>query len=463
MFEIDTIYQGHAIDIMRQMPDKWLNYCITSPPYWGLRDYKIEPLIWDGDPECEHDWEVITHQAKGGHAKLDNMPNVGANRSEIENGISVRFGYESQFCLKCNAWRGSLGLEPTMDMFINHLCSIFDVVKQNLRDDGTLWVNLGDTYASNGSQDTRFWHGDNPGKHKFNGDGELSKGYSGRCRTNEVPSKSLCMIPFRFAIEMVNRGWILRNDIIWHKPNCMPSSAKDRFTVDFEHVFFFTKSKRYYFEQQFEQYKTAAPENISYRKNGKSDSRKINNGGTFTMATNGFWQPEGSGRNKRAVWSINTRSFSEAHFATFPETLIEPMIKAGCPEFVCVKCGKPREKILDRVDKRHWIERNDYKEGKYSFEYLKTKQRNEVGRNDAAAAFKIPEYYFLGYTDCGCNAGFDGGIVYDPFMGAGTVAVVARRLNRHYVGSELNPKYIDMANRRIANEIPQMEFSLAGG
>lgn len=416
MIEVDTIVQGDCLEVMNTFPDKSINCCITSPPYWGLRDYGIEPLIWDGDPECEHTFDsdnayhdnlryrvgYNTSVGNNINPKIYTILHRGSTKSNVQNKSSITNGTsESQFCLKCNAWRGSLGLEPTMDMYISHLCSIFDEVKRVLRDDGTLWVNLGDTYASNGSQETRFWYSDNPGKHKFNGDGELSKGYSGRCRTSEVPSKSLCMIPFRFAIEMVNRGWILRNDIIWHKPNCMPSSAKDRFTVDFEHVFFFTKSKRYYFEQQFEPIKM---DSIMRARRGVDESNKYNQEKYQPL---GVCMPTMSkprefigydgvnneyenhqGRNKRAVWSITTKGFSEAHFATFPETLIEPMVKAGCPE---------------------------------------------------------------------------GGLVYDPFMGAGTVAVVAKRLNRRYIGSELKAEYIEMANRRIGKEIPQMEFSLAGG
>ncbi len=413
MLEVDSIIKGHAVNIMRQMPDNWVNCIITSPPYWGLRDYGIEPLIWDGDPECEHTFDSdnayhdnlryrVGHNTTVGNnvnPEIYTIKKTGGLNGKLGENNPAHFESSSQFCSICIAWRGSLGLEPSMEMYINHLCSIFDEAKRVLKDDGSLWVNIGDTYASNGSQETRFWHGSNQGKHQLgNGDGLLSKEYSGRCRTNEVPSKSLCMIPFRFAIEMGNRGWILRNDLIWHKPNCMPSSAKDRFTVDFEHVFFFTKSKRYYFKQQFEPFKI---DSVKRMRRGQNEGKWHTE-----EAPKGFYQRlheprdfqgyDGinreynmhKGRNKRAIWSITTKGFPEAHFATFPETLVEPMIKAGCPE---------------------------------------------------------------------------GGIVYDPFMGAGTVAVVAKRLNRHFVGSELKADYVEMAKRRIAKEIPQMEFRLAGG
>jgi len=403
MIERDTIYQGHAVDIMRQMPDKWLNCCITSPPYWGLRDYGIEPLIWDSDPECEHTFDSdnayhdnlryrVGHNTSVGNninPKIYTILHRGSTKSNVQNKSSITNGTsESQFCLKCNTWRGSLGLEPTMDMYINHLCSIFDEAKRVLRDDGTLWVNLGDTYNSGGNYRVQK-DGQKEGTipHDWLKD-------TGFVKTDPsiqgLSAKSLCMIPFRFAIEMVNRGWILRNDIIWHKPNCMPSSAKDRFTVDFEHVFFFTKSKRYYFEQQFEpQSENSHPrfaENMTEIPSANFDSKEINRPGFKNWRQYMPIHKLPQGRNKRSVWNISTKGFPEAHFATFPEALVEPMIKAGCPE---------------------------------------------------------------------------GGIVYDPFMGAGTVAVVAKRLNRHYVGSELKAEYIEMANRRIAKEIPQIEFSFS--
>ncbi len=375
MIEIDKIYQGHAIDFMRTLPGNHVNCIITSPPYWGLRDYGIDPIIWDGDPECPHDF----------NAEIYTNIHSGSTKSDmVRDGTLNDFNSKSQFCSKCGAWFGSLGLEPTFQLYIQHLIQIFDECKRILRDDGTLWVNIGDTYASSGSQETRFWHGDNPGKHKFNGDGELSKGYSGRCRTDQIIAKCLCDIPFRFSIAMIDSGWIKRNTIIWHKKNCMPSSAKDRFTVDFEYIFFFTKSKRYYFEQQFEpltdDWETAKKKvKITNKRQKKNIPWRFND--LYRNRTAFPLNPRG--RNKRCVWSINTRSFSEAHFATFPETLIEPMIQAGCPE---------------------------------------------------------------------------GGLAYDPFMGAGTVAVVAKKLGRHWLGSELNPEYIEMANKRIAQTTRQLKL-----
>jgi site-specific DNA-methyltransferase (adenine-specific) len=199
-------------------------------------------------------------------------------------------------------------------------------------------------------------------------------------KSKELPSKSLCQIPSRFAIEMLNRSWILRNMIIWHKPNCMPQSVKDRFTVDFEYLFFFVKSKRYWFAQQHE---TLRNEERLRRRFFDPNNvwRKRVYGDDYIAAINPKTAEQSRartlkvGRNKRCVWTIGTKAFSGAHFAVYPEELCVTPILASCPK---------------------------------------------------------------------------GGIVLDPFMGSGTTAVVARKLGRNYVGIELNPKYIALAEKRLA-------------
>ena len=258
---------------------------------------------------------------------------------------------------------GQLGLESTFQEYITKLCDIFDEVKRVLKKEGTCWVNIGDTYGGTG----------NKGNSK---DPKYKEGRNGQVKAinKSATQKSLCQIPSRFAIEMSNRGWILRNEIIWHKPNCMPSSVKDRFTVDFEKVFFFVKNKKYWFEQQleksiwFEKDKRAITGGIT--KSGKSITSE---GNQYQINKSGSFRKDGN-RNKRCVWQIPTKPFKEAHFATYPETLIEPMIKAGCPE---------------------------------------------------------------------------NGIVLDPFFGAGTTGLVAKKQNKNFIGIELNPDYIKIAEARL--------------
>jgi site-specific DNA-methyltransferase (adenine-specific) len=353
-------------------PDGHFNCCISSPPYWALRDYGVE---------------------------------------------------------------GQLGLEPTFEEYIDKLCTIYDEVKRVLRDDGTCWVNLGDTYWGGKGQSGRCDH---------NIEQRIAEGRTFQRREYTLPTKhcpqdgkhdtvqakSLCLIPQRFAVEMVNRGWILRNVIIWHKPNPMPSSAKDRFTVDFEYVYFFVKSRKYWFETQYEPYLTES--NAERPRMGQGNRTIYKQKRREHKAGHRDWQqgmnirgkdavikehPE-LGRNKRCVWTISTQPFPEAHFATYPEKLVEPMIKAGCPEFVCAKCGKAREKIYETV----FIKKSDSKSRALKLEEQGDRSVGLVARQGTGNN----EHHFKGYTDCGCNAGWRPGIVLDCFLRKWNLAVCSR-------------------------------------
>ena len=281
------ILQGDALEKLKELPDESVDCVITSPPYWALRDYGVD---------------------------------------------------------------GQLGLEPTFQQYITKLCDIFDEVKRVLKKEGTCWVNIGDTYFGSGkgaggdiSESKQVWAFKDKvertcelcGK-KFTGwkfqnfCGAACSGVDNTPRTKKgkMADKSLAQIPSRFAIEMSNRGWILRNEIIWHKPNAMPSSASDRFTVDFEKVFFFVKSKKYWFEQQFDKSIRATTDKRALY--GASSGGKATTG-NYAINKGGAFRDDGN-RNMRAVWTINTKPFAGAHFATFPEKLIEPMVLAGCPK-----------------------------------------------------------------------------------------------------------------------------------
>lgn len=213
---------------------------------------------------------------------------------------------------------GQLGLEPTFQEYINKLCDIFDEVKRVLRKDGTCWINLGDTFSA-----TR-WTGEGKGQpmNKF-ADGHRDINPQ---KDSGLEDKNLCLIPFRFAIEMQNRGWILRNVLIWHKPNCMPCSVKDRFTIDFEYLFFFVKNKKYWFETQYENLAES-----SYFDRRCDEGRIEYKGKWNNQKQKAMCGINSYGRNKRAVWKITTKPFKEAHFAVYPEELCETPLKAGCP------------------------------------------------------------------------------------------------------------------------------------
>jgi hypothetical protein len=214
-----------------------------------LRPYGTEPQIWDAQGDCKHEWiEEKRRNYSGGTST-----NLGLQRPGIH-----KFSTTVGFCRECGAWRGELGLKPTFGLYIMHLCDIFDEVKRVLKKTGTVWVNLGDTYwSAKGS-----CHNPGGGANSIE---TTKKDYGvyplNRGNKSDIPylkPKSLCLIPSRFAIEKCNRGWVLRNIIVWHKPNCLSSNAREHFTVDFEQLFFFTKNSKYYFESQFEAYERPA-------------------------------------------------------------------------------------------------------------------------------------------------------------------------------------------------------------
>lgn len=346
---------------------------------------------------------------------------------------------------------GQLGLEPTFQEYINKLCDIFDEVKRVLRKDGTCWVNLGDTYWG-GCGGPQSWEREERDI-KWS---EKSLKNPHRKDGTAYPDKSLCCIPDRFKIEMINRGWICRNEIIWFKPNCMPSSAKDRFTVDYEKVFFFVKNQKYWFETQYEAY--TEPMNRwggdKLEAKGKSTWDEGTDQNTYRDRN---MRPNPQGRNKRCVWQVTTKPFKEAHFATYPEELIEPMIKAGCPEFVCNKCGKAREKIIEKDGRirQHWAPGTDKKT-----EMAKGKH----GVTSTLVTGYKNVYKEIGLTDCGCNTGFTGGIVLDPFFGSGTTGLVALKQNKKFIGMELNQEYINIATKRLKPILSQKKiFDQEGG
>jgi DNA modification methylase len=242
-------------------------------------------------------------------------------------------------------------------------------------------------------------------------------------------------IDFPEPSSLYEKGFYLRQDIIWSKNNPMPESVTDRCTKSHEYVFLLTKSQKYFYDHEAIKTKMECSEHDKRAREGRKR--------TPTALVNGI---RGGNEkyyeyaNKRSVWTVCTKPFKEAHFATFPEALIEPMVKAGCPEFVCNKCGKAREALFEKGD---IIEQRNPEKGKLQDE--KNIYHNEGLRD----GFELRANKKIGLTDCGCNAGFSKGIVLDIFMGAGTTAVVAKKQGRHYLGIELNPKYVEIARKRL--------------
>ena len=287
--ELNVIYNTNALSGLRALPDESVDCIVTSPPYWQMRDYGLEPTLWGGDPKCEH-----TINPYG-------------------------------FCIHCGGWLGQLGQEPTRDDFIAHLCMIFDECCRVLKSTGTLWVNLGDSYSKPYKYNSR----QNPKWKRNSKNKDCLPEMRVDMQKHRIPSKSLCNIPNKFADEMILKGWLLRNEIIWYKPACIPASTRERFTVDFEKIFFFTKSGHYHFDQQFEPY---APATLTrYRTpltlNGKGEEYRRISG-----KPRGTIKADPRGRNMRCVWRVPYEPSKEAHYAMYPSHLVETPVRAGCPE-----------------------------------------------------------------------------------------------------------------------------------
>lgn len=338
--ELNTILNGDCLEMLKNLPENSIDCCVTSPPYYALRDYGVD---------------------------------------------------------------GQIGLEETPEKYIERLTEVFMEVHRVLKPNGTLWLNIGDSYWGGG------WRGSELNEHS----GEIQKGSKGTHCGGALPSckgnigiykpKDLIGIPFMLAFSLRNAGWYLRQDIIWQKPNPMPESVTDRCTKSHEYIFLFSKSQKYYFDYEAIQEPAVT----------QGDVRSIKFSGTkygdnddfhFQTYSGKEWKPKTKNcqydgqrpnsmhlrremglidevytvRNKRDVWTINVKPCKEAHFATYPEELVAPCILAGCPK---------------------------------------------------------------------------DGIVLDPFMGSGTTAIVARCLERNYIGIELNPEYVEMAERRIFNRL----------
>jgi DNA modification methylase len=316
--EINIIYTDEALERLRKLPSNICNSCVTSVPYFNLRDY--------------------------GHVK-------------------------------------QIGLENTPKEYVEKLVAVFSEVKRVLTDDGTLWVNIGDSYNGSGKA-----FADKHIERYLQKTNNHSSGIKPTYVPNLKP-KDLIGIPWMLAFALRDDGWHLRQDIIWNKPNPMPESVVDRCTKAHEYIFLLSKSRKYYFDSSaIAEPVVDTPENVRLRENKNDEApRPRYMGKKYTENADVFYRTKSDAaynyrpfKNKRSVWTVSTAAFKEAHFAVFPEKLIVPCILAGCPE---------------------------------------------------------------------------NGIVLDPFMGSGTTAVVARKLNRNYIGIELNPGSVEIAKRRINNEL----------
>jgi len=321
----NRIHQGDAFELIEEIPDDSIHCAVTSPPYWGLRDYDAE---------------------------------------------------------------NQMGLEDSVSEYIENLVKLGTELKRVIRDDGSWWLNLGDVFAQ---EETEI-----EGK-------SLSR-------------KSKLLLPHRVAISLAENGWVVRSDVVWSKPNPMPHSTQDRLNEEKEFIFQLANSPDYWFDldpireaysdSSIERIESEAPI-LNRATEEYADSTPISGGESYSREINP------NGKNPGDVWELTVPTFSEAHFAVYPESLVERPIKTTCPPTVCASCGTPYE-------------------------------RNEEGDE------------WQQVCSC-CSEETESGIVLDPFIGSGTTATTAKRLGRDFIGFELNPDYVTIAQRRAGLTVSEPE------
>jgi DNA modification methylase len=431
------IINADALEALRTLPTDSIHCCVTSPPYWGLRDYGT--ASWEGgDDGCDH---AVPLARKGGNA-------VGTKQTTNPGSYGYR---EWLICGKCGAKRidSQLGLEKTPDEYAAKMVEVFREVRRVLRKDGTLWLNLGDSY--NAGRDGG-WAG---GKHALNEGRNLDEIYQNRSGAN-VPGlkpKDLCGIPWRVAFALQADGWYLRQDIIWAKPNPMPESVTDRCTKAHEYLFLLTKSASYYFDN--EAIREREKEWILDRSDGQftSTRRPPTPNEHRNHGVTGKAYETLKGANKRSVWTVATAPYPEAHFATYPSDLIKPCIMAGTSaKGCCAKCGAPWERIVERETKPLGRSYDSVYTGKA---YV-SPQSAVWGAKQNLGGDGLNSKTLGWQPTCECMLQADiqlCGIpvpctVLDPFAGSGTTGAVALELGRKAILIELNPKYVELIEQR---------------
>ncbi|MFQ6054744.1 MAG: DNA methyltransferase [Methanosarcinales archaeon] len=697
---INKIICGDTLSVLKQMPSESVDCIVTSPPYWGLRDYGEETnIVWDGDENCKHQFEIVNpkeilkkYQGDWDRPSRKEYNKVGSEficpvcekkfkgkmgqvfcstkcLNTLSNEERTKAIQKTQFCQKCNAWYGQLGLEPTLDLYIKHMLQITDELKRVLKPSGVMFWNHGDSYTASGKgmNPTNKPSGKQvyvmPNKEKtcefcgkiFVGNPQ-QRFCSAQCagvdntprrKKGILQPKCLALQNYRLILRMIDeQNWILRNTIIWHKPNHMPSSVKDRFSNAYEPIFMLVKNNKplYYYntktglmadkkpnelkegidwhwiecpacsnpdyfnvrvrdaekdrfmeklssaeiarkygynpegtcpvcgrkwkrhaspnskhvaeglrrefipcikkeipEEQAESF--GSPRARYHRLKGKENCKRCGGMGkvkkshwksvsywfdlnavrvphkeperqgkkmltgekaqfgntndfkeTSMQAKKGGWKewiiskggiadynPAGKNpgnvwkyndysensarrrdiglytrlgenpqsKNPSDFWTIPTCPFPEAHFAVFPPKLCETPIKAGCPQWICKKCGKARVRMIQN---KYILTGGKGQKEKYDTD-------NKSGGLDSGACRPQSMKYgrankqvqTIGWTDCGCNAGWKPGIVLDPFVGSGTTCVVAKKLGRNFIGIDIKPEYCEMAKKRLDN------------
>lgn len=439
------ILVGHCVDALEELPEASIHACVTSPPYYRLREY-----------HAVADWPEITY------APMPGLPTV-----------------------QIPAERCELGLEDDLAAYVGHLVHVFRAVRRVLRDDGTVWLNLGDGFASVGKRG-----GTRSG---FN-ERWFGKGVPGKqARTqNHVPPmnvpgglkrKDLLGVPWRVAFALQADGWWIRSEILWSKPNVLPDPTTDRVTRAHETIFHLAKSDAYFYDSH------AIREPHTMRPQRRPNGHKRRRPGMFlpehTFSGSARDEPgidgHPAGRNARSVWTISTTPFTDAHFAVMPKTLAERCVLASTSaRGVCPACGAPYRRVVERVPKAAEpppqmglfaeakpetpaptgpVDSGRSPGSKYAEAegFLGARERDKGRRLGQAYQDQLdqnPAVTVAWEPGCGCETGTPvAASVLDPFSGAGTTGIAALEQGRHFVGVELNAEFAEMSRRRIERDV----------
>ena len=436
-----SIINKNVLEALKELPDESVDCIITSPPYYSKRQYKGNDVIWGGDANCEHEWEGIVGYHDGLRFRDPNNKSIVGNNKN-KNIYSDPNVPQNQ-CKKCGAWKGQLGHEPKYQMYIEHLMMVTKELKRILKKTGVLFWNIDDSSPVSGS----------PSRHMGYPDPKWLKGRAGdfdepATYNQGIKPKSMMLLPERFALAMIDDGWILRNKIVWYKRNGQPNSTKDRFTRKWEYVFFFVKSKKYYFDLDSVRKPLADPDRMNRAISGKRYS---------------------------------TEEAKEACLGNPPQGLHKPrpninQYKGKIPKEEAELFGSPRAREWRDASKQKYEETSSYP-GKHSgyFNDDWTERINPKGANpgdiidtskdddedecdfwdittlahDFAHFAVFPETLVMPLIKSGCPVG---GTVLDPFAGSGTTGVVAEILGRNSILVEISDEYVGIINERFKTE-----------
>ena len=425
------LWQGHVLDVLPRLPAQSMHMVCTSPPYYGLRDYKTGR--WDGgDPECTH--EII--------ATIDRKRNAGSS-----NGHGQRLNRDR---CRCGAVRidDQIGLEKTPAEYVAKLVKVFGAVRRVLRDDGVLWLNLGDSYAG--------YHGNSNSDVPTSATNGWTNGTNENKRTstanrNGLKPKDLIGIPWEVAFALRDDGWYLRSAAPWVKANAMPESTEDRPNSALEYMFLFAKSERCFYDHMAIRQKSRRARSSGNLAKATSDDRGNPKSG---VASHVPWEDDSRNRRNADWWfestsgmlsaadgeilgfDVTQSTYAGAHFAVYPERLVLPCIQAGSSEKgCCAECGSPWERIVETMPlpdsseyDGKWADENGQSSGRRML--LNTKRGREMGLDHDNSASR-PKRTIGWQSTCDCGAEIAPCKVLDPFAGSGTTLAVALKQGRH--------------------------------